>query len=64
VRRIDRLIGDLMSVVRVSDLIYEEISLEALIRNSVTGMSELAKRKEVTVETHLPSGSRAGGGGC
>jgi PAS domain S-box-containing protein len=58
VRRIDRLIGDLMSVVRVSDLIYEETSLEALIRNSVTGMADLAKRKEVTVETQLPAGSR------
>jgi len=58
VRRIDRLIGDLMSVVRVSDLIYEEISLESLIRNSVTGMAELAKRKEVTVDVVLPAGSR------
>jgi PAS domain S-box-containing protein len=58
VRRIDRLIGDLMSVVRVSDLIYEETSLEALIRNGVSSMSELAKRKEVVVELQLPAGSR------
>ena len=58
VRRIDRLIGDLMSVVRVSDLIYEETSLESLIRSSVTGMAELAKRKEVTVDIALPAGSR------
>jgi len=42
----------------VSDLIYEEISLESLIRNSVTGMAELAKRKEVTVDVVLPAGSR------
>jgi len=58
VRRIDRLIGDLMSVVRVSDLIYEETSLESLIRGSVTGMAELAKRKDVVVETEVSANVR------
>ncbi len=58
VKRIDRLIGDLMSVVRVSDLIYEETTLEDLIRNSVASMSDLAKRKAVSVTTEFPGETR------
>jgi PAS domain S-box-containing protein len=58
VRRIDRLIGDLMSVVRVSDLIYEETTLESLIKAGVASMAELAKRKSVNVATDLPSRPR------
>ena len=58
VKRIDRLIGDLMSVVRVTDLIYEETTLEALIRGSVASMSELAKRRSVGVDTEFPAVSR------
>jgi PAS domain S-box-containing protein len=58
VRRIDRLIGDLMSVVRVSDLIYEETTLDALIRAGVASMAELAKRKEVAVEIEIPPHAR------
>lgn len=58
VRRIDRLIGDLMSVVRVSDLIYEETSLEALIRAGVSVMAELAKRKNVEVDVEIPANAR------
>jgi len=54
VKRIDRLIGDLMSVVRVSDLIYEETTLEGLIRNSIASMGELANRKSVSVATVFP----------
>jgi PAS domain S-box-containing protein len=58
VKRIDRLIGDLMSVVRVSDLIYGETTLEELIRNGVASMSDLAQRKSVTVTTEFPGESR------
>jgi signal transduction histidine kinase len=58
VKRIDRLIGDLMSVVRVSDLIYEETTLESLVRAGVSSMSELAKHRAVTVVTELPHVSR------
>jgi signal transduction histidine kinase len=54
VKRIDRLIGDLMSVVRVSDLIYEETTLELLVRNSIASMADLARRKSVEVTTHFP----------
>ena len=58
VKRIDRLIGDLMSVVRVSDLIYGETTLEELIRNGIASMSDLAQRKAVTVATEFPGDSR------
>jgi len=58
VKRIDRLIGDLMSVVRVSDLIYEETTLELLTRNSIASMAELAKRKAVSVITEFPEAPR------
>lgn len=58
VKRIDRLIGDLMSVVRVSDLIYAETTLEELIRNGISSMSELAKRKAVAVATEFPGEER------
>ncbi|HEX6789785.1 MAG TPA: ATP-binding protein [Candidatus Krumholzibacteria bacterium] len=58
VRRIDRLIGDLMSVVRVSDLIYEEIPVEELIRNGIASMAELARRRNVTVDYEVPSDAR------
>jgi PAS domain S-box-containing protein len=58
VRRIDRLIGDLMSVVRVTDLIYEETTLDALIRGGVSTMAELAKRKNVSIEVEIPASAR------
>jgi PAS domain S-box-containing protein len=58
VRRIDRLIGDLMSVVRVSDLIYEETSVDDLVRAGVSSMAELAKRKDVAIDTEFPSAAR------
>ncbi len=54
VKRIDRLIGDLMTVVRVSDLIYQETTLENLIDGSISSMADLAKRKSVTVTTEFP----------
>jgi PAS domain S-box-containing protein len=58
VKRIDRLIGDLMSVVRVSDLIYQETTLENLIDSSIASMADLAKRKAVTVTTDFPAEPR------
>ena len=58
VKRIDRLIGDLMSVVRVSDLIYGETTLEDLIRSTIASMNDLAKRKSVSVTTEFPGEPR------
>lgn len=58
VKRIDRLIGDLMSVVRVSDLIYAETTLEELIQAGVASMGELAKRKAVVISMEFPGEPR------
>jgi PAS domain S-box-containing protein len=59
VRRIDRLIGDLMSVVRVSDLLYGETTIEELVRASSAGMAELASRKGIAIATEFPPVPRA-----
>jgi PAS domain S-box-containing protein len=58
VNRIDRLIGDLMNVVRIGDLIYEETSIEAIVKNCIAGMQELAKQRSVTVKTEFPEQSK------
>ncbi len=47
-----------MSVVRISDLIYEETNLESLIGTGIASMSELAKRKSVTISTEFPPTTR------
>jgi len=54
VNRIDRLIGDLMNVVRIGDLIYEETSIETIISNALNSMAELGRQREVTVKTVFP----------
>jgi PAS domain S-box-containing protein len=54
VNRIDRLIGDLMNVVRISDLIFEDTELESVIRNGISSMNEPAKQKSVTIDAVLP----------
>jgi PAS domain S-box-containing protein len=59
VARIDRLIGDLMNVVRVSDLIYEETNLETIIKNAMTSMSELSRQKSVEMKTVFPEKTRS-----
>jgi PAS domain S-box-containing protein len=58
VNRIDRLIGDLMNVVRIGDLIYEETRVESIVENSVNSMSELARQHSVRVDTSFPDDSR------
>ena len=55
VNRIDRLIGNLMNVVRIGDLIYEDTEIESIVRNSVVGMQELAKNHSVEVKTDFPA---------
>jgi len=58
VNRIDRLIGDLMNVVRVSDLMYEKARLEEIIDNSIVGMGQLARKNEVTLKKEFPKQTR------
>jgi len=58
VYRIDRLIGDLMNVVRVGDLICVDADMEALVRNGVVSMQELAKKRTVAVKMMFPETRR------
>lgn len=53
VNRIDRLIGDLMNVVRIGDLIYEETRAETIVKSGVASMHELAKQKSVSIKTEF-----------
>jgi PAS domain S-box-containing protein len=59
VNRIDRLIGNLMNVVRIGDLIYEDTKLESIVTNSVSSMQELANKNAVRVKTQFPPDSKA-----
>jgi len=59
VNRIDRLIGDLMNVVRIGDLIYEDTRIETIVENSIIGMSELARQRSVEIRTAFPDNSRS-----
>ena len=58
VNRIDRLIGDLMNVVRIGDLMYEETRLEIIVENSMASMQELASKKSVTMKTEISDRER------
>jgi len=58
VNRIDRLIGNLMNVVRIGDLIYEDTKIETIVKNSVASMHELAKQHSVEIETDFPAESK------
>jgi PAS domain S-box-containing protein len=58
VNRIDRLIGNLMNVVRIGDLIYEETEIETIVKNSIVSMQELANKRSVRISTSFPKDSR------
>jgi PAS domain S-box-containing protein len=59
VNRIDRLIGNLMNVVRIGDLIYEDTKIETIVRNGVSSMRELAKKNLIEINTEFPADSRS-----
>ncbi len=59
VDRIDRLIGDLMDVVRISDLIYERIDLAGLVRTGIRSVESEAAERGVTFHTRLPDDGAA-----
>lgn len=58
VNRIDRLIGNLMNVVRIGDLIYEETKIESIVRKCVTSLQELANKNSITVKLEFPEESK------
>lgn len=58
VNRIDRLISDILNVVRVGDLMYEPVRIESLIDSSVTSIGELARERGVSINCQYPARTR------
>ncbi|NIM19906.1 MAG: PAS domain S-box protein [Candidatus Latescibacteria bacterium] len=58
VSRIDRLIGDIMSVVRIGDLMYQNIRIETIIKNSIASLHDLAEKKSARIITEYPEESK------
>ncbi len=59
VGRIDRLIGDIMSVVRIGDLMYQNTQIETIIKNSIASLNDLAEKKSTVIRTDFPEETRA-----
>jgi PAS domain S-box-containing protein len=58
VRRIDRLISDILSVVQVKELVYHPTELDKLARNSITSVKDIAEKKSIRVDLEAPGRSR------
>lgn len=58
VRRIDRLISDILNVVRAKALVYQETNIETIVRNSVTSVKNAAEKRRVAVSTDTSAPSR------
>jgi len=59
VRRIDRLISDILSVVQVKELVYHPTELDKVARNGITSVKDIAGKKNVQLELEAPEESRA-----
>ncbi|MFQ5510300.1 MAG: ATP-binding protein [Candidatus Krumholzibacteriia bacterium] len=55
VNRIDRLITDILNVVRTGELVYQPVAIDSLIRSSITGIKDLASRDNVKISTKFPA---------
>jgi PAS domain S-box-containing protein len=58
VRRIDRLISDILSVVQVKELVYHPTELDKVAKNGVTSVKDIAEKKNVLLELEAPERSR------
>jgi PAS domain S-box-containing protein len=58
VARIDRLIGDIMNVVREGDILHQSAQIETIIRNCISSLKELADKNTITIKTVFPDKSR------
>ena len=59
VNRIDRLISDILSVVRTGDLVYHPVQIESLVTSAITSMREMADAKSVGITTRFPAHTRS-----
>ncbi|MEE9271523.1 MAG: ATP-binding protein [Candidatus Krumholzibacteria bacterium] len=58
VNRIDRLISDILNAVRTGDLVYQPVEMESLIKSSITGIKDLAKKNKVKIILKSPGDTR------
>ncbi len=54
VRRIDRLISDILNVIQVKELVYHPADLDKIIRNSITSVKQSADKKRVELAVESP----------
>jgi PAS domain S-box-containing protein len=58
VRRIDRLISDILNVIQVKELVCHPADLGKIIKNGVTSVQEIAEKKQVGIATQIPDEMR------
>ena len=58
VNRIDRLINDILGVVRTGELVYHPVHVESIIKSAVTSLKDGADRRSVTLTTKFPAHTR------
>lgn len=58
VNRIDRLISDILSVVKPGDLLQHPSQIESIVKSALTSIRELADRKSVRFATKFPVHTR------
>lgn len=58
VNRIDRLINDILSVVRTGDLVYHPVHVESIVKSVVTSLKNSADQKSLTLATKFPAHTR------
>ena len=58
VRRIDRLISDILNVIQVKELVYHPTDLGKLLKNCITGVQDIAASKRVDMVPEIPEAMR------
>jgi PAS domain S-box-containing protein len=58
VNRIDRLISDILNVVKPGDLLQRPSQIESVIKGAVTSIRDIADRKSVRITSKLPAHTR------
>lgn len=59
VNRIDRLISDILNVVRPGDLVYHPVHIESIVTSAITGLQDVAKQKSVRIKAKFPVHTRS-----
>jgi len=58
VRRIDRLISDILNVIQVKELVYHPAELDKIAKNGIQSVQEIAAKKRVELALEAPDPSR------